>query len=103
MNVLAWADNQGPQAAWVIPDTPDPDAPEPQAAWNTAVPLAEPAATFAAKGSQSWREWARHLVDSVSPVNGAFFFYVVPDSVPDAAAALRMVRAAETAKAAGAA
>jgi hypothetical protein len=104
MDVLVWSDDHGPQAAWVIPQSADPDVPMPEAAWSAGAPQEAASAVVAAKGNQSWRMWAAHLAANPVPFGGVFSVSRLPDTffVPDALAALRIVQYNATAVAAGA-
>jgi hypothetical protein len=97
--VLIWSDAQGPQAAWIVPQTPDPDAPVPDVAWAREWSSLEPVTVVASKGNQSWRMWAKHLADNPSPAGGVFSLADVPDHVTSPQIALAVVRNAAVVKA----
>jgi hypothetical protein len=104
MDVLVWSDDHGPQAAWVIPQSADPDVPMPEAAWSPGAPKEAASAVVAAKGNQSWRMWAAHLAANPALAGGAFSVSRLPDTFLslDALSALRLVQYNAIAMAAGA-
>jgi hypothetical protein len=103
MDVLVWSDDHGPQAAWVIPQSADPDVPMPEAAWSSGAPQ-DADIVVRAKGNQSWRMWAAHLAANPTLAGGVFSVSRLPDTFLslDALSALRLVQYNAIAMAAGA-
>ncbi len=90
--VLVWSDEQGPQAAWLVPATSDPDAAPPYPAWWEFRTFG-PEATVNSKGTgQSWRQWAKHLAANPGAAGGSFAVQDVPDAIASPRLALAVVR-----------